>query len=116
MKRDSKRLVSRRWKKRLYNMLHEWMKRDSKRLVSRRRKKRKYPPAFLRHIHNELHAETGCRKVDAEKVFEQQINSMEAKETFGNGCDRNYTSSQSSDPNRQRERERLFLLHNHADL
>jgi len=97
-------------------MLHEWMKRDSKRLVSRRWKKRKHPPAFLRHIHNKLHAETGCRKVDAGKVFERQTNSMEAKETFGDGCGRNYTSSQSDNPNRQRETERLFLLHNRADL
>ena len=48
-----------------------------------------------------LHAATGCRKVYAGKVFERQTNSMEAKETFGDGCGRNYAYSQSDNQHRQ---------------
>jgi len=65
-------------------------------------KKRKQPSTFLRHMVDELYAETGFRKVYAGKVFEQLKKSMEAKETFGHGYgDRKYADSQSADQNRQ---------------
>ena len=51
-------------------MVDGWMKRDFKRLISRRRKKGEIPPAFLWYMGSRLHAETGCRKVYAGKVFE----------------------------------------------
>ena len=37
------------------------------------------------------------RKVYAREIFERQTNSIEAKETFGNGGGRNYANSQSFD-------------------
>jgi len=40
-------------------------------------KQGRHPPAFLRHMGSWLHAETGCRKVCAWKVFEWHTNSME---------------------------------------
>jgi len=46
------------------------MRRVSKRLVSRRRKKRRHPPAFLRYMGSRLHVETGCRLVYAREVSE----------------------------------------------
>jgi len=51
-------------------MVHGWMRRVSKCLVSRRRKKGEAPTSLLRHIGSGLHAEAGCRKVYALKVFE----------------------------------------------
>ena len=63
---------------------------------------------------NRLHVVTGCRNVYARKVFEERTNSIEAKETFGDGFGRNYTNSQSSDQIRQvlisRVIDRLLLL------
>jgi len=47
------------------------MTRVSKRPVSRR-EKGEQTPAFLQHMGIGLHAETGCRKVYAGVVFEEQ--------------------------------------------
>jgi len=86
-------------------MIHGWTKRDSKRLVSRRREKGEgstnFSEAVVLHMGSGLHAETGCRKVYAGKVFQRQTNSMEAKETLGDGRGRNYTNSQSAHQNRR---------------
>jgi len=55
-------------------MIHGWTKRDSKRLVSRRREKGEgstnFSKAVVLHMGSGLHAETGCRKVYAGKVFQ----------------------------------------------
>jgi len=51
-------------------MVNGWMRRVSKRLVSRKRKKRRHPPAFLQYMGSRLHAETGRRKVYAREVSE----------------------------------------------
>jgi len=56
----------------------------------------KHPTAFLRHMYSGLHDETGCRKFYAGNVFEPQTNSLEAKETFGDGSGKNYADSQSA--------------------
>jgi len=53
------------------------MKRDfkiEKDMYEEKGNKETHAPAFSRH----MDAETGCRKVYAEKVFECQTNSMEA--------------------------------------
>jgi len=83
-------------------------------LYQEKGKKGKHSPTFPQHMVNRLHVETGCRNVYARKVFEERTNSIEAKETFGDGFGRNYTNSQSSDQIRQvlisRVIDRLLLL------
>jgi len=70
-------------------------------LYQREEKKGRHPPAFLRYMGSRLHAETGCRKVHAEEVFECQKNPMAAKETIGDVGGRKYANSQFSDKHRQ---------------
>jgi len=55
-------------------------------------KRGRHPPAFLRHIGIGLHTETTFRKVYAGKVFYEQTNSMNLKETFGDSGGRNYAN------------------------
>jgi len=61
--------------------------------IKEKEKGGKHSPAFLRHMGSGLYAETRCRKVYAGQVFEEQIISMEAKKTFGDGGSRNYANS-----------------------
>ena len=72
--------------------VREWTKGDSN-LYQGEGKRGKHSPAFLRHMGSGLHAETRCRKVYAGQVFEEQITSIEAKKTFGDGGGRNYANS-----------------------
>jgi len=58
--------------------------------------KRKHKSTFLRHIGSRFYAETGCRNVYTGKVFEWPKNPMEAKETIGDGCGREYADSQAA--------------------
>jgi len=51
-------------------MVHGWMRRVEQCIVSRKRKKGEAPTSLLRHIGSRLHAEAGCKKVYAWKVFE----------------------------------------------
>jgi len=68
--------------------------------------KRKHPSTFIQQMmSSRRHAEKGSRKAYAGKVFERQTNSMEVKETFGDGCGRNYADSQSANQNRQEQSE-----------
>jgi hypothetical protein len=64
-----------------------------KHLYKEEEEKGRHPPAFLQHMGSGLHVEKGCRKLHAVKVFEKQTNFMEAKETCGDGCNRNYANS-----------------------
>ena len=76
--------------------------------------KSKHAPAFLRHMGNGLQAEIACRKFDAGKVFEQQTNSMQAKQTFGDGCGRKYANSQFVNLNRQNAISRVSAVQQSA--
>jgi len=82
-------------------MVHGWIKRGQKDLYQGEEKKGRHPPAFLRHMGSRLHAEIGYRKFNAGKVFEKRKNSMEAKETFGDGGGRKYANNQFSNQKRQ---------------
>jgi len=61
-----------------------------------------------------LHAETGCRKVNAGEVCERQKNPMAAKETIGDGGGRKYANSQFSDQDRQDAISRVSAVQNSA--
>jgi len=73
----------------------------SKDLYQGEAKKGRHPPDSLRHVGSGLHAETGCRKVYASKLFEWQTNSMKAEEMFGDSGGRNYSKSHFFNQNRQ---------------
>jgi len=57
-----------------------------------------------------LHAETGCRKVYAGKVFQWQTDSMDAKEAFGDGCGSKYANSQSANQHRHNTISRVSAV------
>jgi len=75
---------------------------------------RKHSLVFLRHMGSRLHAETGFSKVYAGKVFEWKTNCMEAKETCGNECSRNYAKSLSANQNKQDAISRVSAVQDSA--
>jgi len=71
-----------------------------KRHVSRRiEKKEAFINLFIIVVDFMLRQHTGKFIIAAGKVFEPQTISMEAKETFGDGCGRNYANSQPANQN-----------------